>query len=93
MRAVVREFHDIAPEVRHFVFEVPEVERLQFKPGQFVSFKETLKGKQIRSVALLGSDARLTYDLRADGLHIALPAQPKEGYAYAFQIALDGLAR
>jgi alpha-L-fucosidase len=52
-----------------------------------------LKGKQIRSVALLGSDARLTYDLRADGLHIALPAQPKEGYAYAFQIALDAPAR
>jgi alpha-L-fucosidase len=52
-----------------------------------------LKGKQIRSVALLGSDAKLTYDLRADGLHIALPAQPKEGYAYAFQIALDAPAR
>jgi alpha-L-fucosidase len=52
-----------------------------------------LQGKQIRSVALLGSDAKLTYDLRADGLHIALPTQPKEGYAYAFQIALDGPAR
>jgi alpha-L-fucosidase len=49
-----------------------------------------LKGKQIRSVALLGSDAKLTYDLRADGLHIALPSQPAEGYAYAFRVALDG---
>jgi alpha-L-fucosidase len=52
-----------------------------------------LKGRQIRSVALLGSDAKLTYDLRADGLHIELPSQPTEGYAYAFQIALDGPAR
>ncbi len=47
MRATVVEFHDIAPEVRHFVFEVPQVQQLHFKPGQFVSFNETLRGKQI----------------------------------------------
>ncbi|HTW63191.1 MAG TPA: FAD-binding oxidoreductase, partial [Bryobacteraceae bacterium] len=47
MRATVVEFRDIAPEVRHFVFEVPEVEELHFKPGQFVSLKETLNGKKI----------------------------------------------
>jgi CDP-4-dehydro-6-deoxyglucose reductase len=47
MRAVVLEFHDIAPEVRHFVFEVPALQRLHFKPGQFVSFQETLNGKKI----------------------------------------------
>jgi CDP-4-dehydro-6-deoxyglucose reductase len=47
MRATVLEFHDIAPEVRHFVFEVPQVQQLNFKPGQFVSFNETLRGKQI----------------------------------------------
>jgi CDP-4-dehydro-6-deoxyglucose reductase, E3 len=47
MRATVLEFHDIAPEVRHFVFEVPEVEQLHFKPGQFVSFRETIGDKMI----------------------------------------------
>jgi len=47
MKARVVEFHDIAPEVRHFVFEVPEVQQLNFKPGQFVSFNETLNGKKI----------------------------------------------
>jgi CDP-4-dehydro-6-deoxyglucose reductase len=47
MRATVLEFHDIAPEVRHFVFEVPEVEQFPFKPGQFVSLKETIHGKKI----------------------------------------------
>ena len=52
-----------------------------------------LKGKKIRSIALLGSDAQLTYNLQADGLHIALPSQPAEGYAYAFRIALDGPPR
>ena len=47
MKATVLEFRDIAPEVRHFVFEVPEVQQLPFKPGQFVSLKETLNGKKI----------------------------------------------
>jgi NAD(P)H-flavin reductase len=47
MKATVLEFHDIAPEVRHFVFQVPEVQQLQFKPGQFVSFNATLRGKKI----------------------------------------------
>ena len=47
MRATVLDIHDIAPEVRHFVFEVPGIEQLHFKPGQFVSFNETLKGKKI----------------------------------------------
>jgi len=47
MKATIVEFHDIAPEVRHFVLEVPEVEQLHFKPGQFVSLKETLNGKKI----------------------------------------------
>jgi CDP-4-dehydro-6-deoxyglucose reductase len=47
MKAVLIEAHDIAPEVRHFVFQVPEVESLHFKAGQFVSFQETLGGKKI----------------------------------------------
>jgi ferredoxin-NADP reductase len=47
VKATVLEFYDIAPEVRHFVFEVPEVLRLHYKPGQFVSFTETVNGKKI----------------------------------------------
>jgi len=47
MRATLLEFHDIAPEVRHFIFEVPEVQQLNFKPGQFVSLNETIAGKTI----------------------------------------------
>ncbi len=47
MKALLVESHEIAPLVRHFVFEVPEVERLHFKPGQFVSFSEMLGGKKI----------------------------------------------
>ena len=47
MIARLIEFREIAPNVRHFVFEAPEVEELYFVPGQFVSFTETLRGKQI----------------------------------------------
>ncbi|MGA2878704.1 MAG: FAD-binding oxidoreductase [Bryobacteraceae bacterium] len=47
MKATVLEFRDIAPEVRHFVFEVPEIQQLHFKAGQFVSFNEMVNGKKI----------------------------------------------
>jgi len=47
MKAVLIESHEIAPLVRHFVFETPDVDQLRFKPGQFVSFTETLGGKKI----------------------------------------------
>jgi CDP-4-dehydro-6-deoxyglucose reductase len=47
MKAVLIESHDLAPLVRHFVFETPEVAQLPFKPGQFVSFNEVLDGKKI----------------------------------------------
>ena len=55
--------------------------------------QEALKGRQIQAITLLGSDAKLTYNLGPDGLHIQLPAKPSEGYAYAFRIALDGPPR
>lgn len=47
MKATLIESREIAPEVRHFVFQAPEVQELHFKPGQFVSFQATLGGKKI----------------------------------------------
>ncbi len=47
MKAKLIQQSEIAPGVRSFVFEVPEVELLYFIPGQFVSFTETIQGKQI----------------------------------------------
>lgn len=50
----MREYHaklialrDLAPEVRHFVFEVAEADRVQFAPGQFVSVTERIAGREI----------------------------------------------
>jgi len=47
MKATLVGSRELAPEVRNFVFEVSAVDELQFKPGQFVSFEETLGGKKI----------------------------------------------
>jgi CDP-4-dehydro-6-deoxyglucose reductase, E3 len=47
MRARLVESYELAPEVRHFVFEAPEVQQIHFKAGQFVSLSEDLAGKKI----------------------------------------------
>src|SRR6266404_622609 len=47
MQARLIESVEIAPDVRHFVFEAPEIERVDFTPGQFVSFTNAINGKDI----------------------------------------------
>ncbi len=46
-KVVLLEIRDIAPAVRHFVFEAPELDRLDFVPGQFVSFTDDVGGRAI----------------------------------------------
>ena len=46
---------EIAPAVRHFVFEAPELEKLEFVPGQFVSLNATIGGKHITRAYSLAS--------------------------------------
>ena len=47
MQAKLIEWVEIAPGVRHFVFEAPQIERLDFTPGQFVSLSGEVEGKII----------------------------------------------
>lgn len=47
LQAQLVEYRDIAPQVRHFVFEVPDVDRLEFQPGQFVSLTDDVNGRPI----------------------------------------------
>ena len=47
LKARLVETRDIAPEVKHFVFDVPEVEQLPYLPGQFVSFSRDAGEKRI----------------------------------------------
>ena len=55
MQAKLIESIEIAPEVRHFVFEVPEVEKFTFVPGQFVSMNQVIDGKKITRAYSLAS--------------------------------------
>jgi alpha-L-fucosidase len=44
---------------------------------------------KVQSVTLLGSDAKLSFEQRADGLHIQMPAGKPGAYAYSFRILFD----
>ena len=57
--------------------------------------QRTLGGKLLerhglRCVALLGSDTKISFDQRPDGLHVHLPAQSPAKYAYAVRITFHG---
>lgn len=58
MRAQLIESHEIAPDVRHFLFEAEGVERLDYLPGQFVSFSEDFGGKNITRAYSIASAPR-----------------------------------
>jgi ferredoxin-NADP reductase len=47
VQAKLIEWVEIAPGVRHFVFEAPQLERLDFVPGQFVSLTDSVGRRAI----------------------------------------------
>lgn len=51
-----------------------------------------LGGQRIQSVTLFGSDAKVSFEQQADGLHITAQAKPAGEAAYVYQITLDGPA-
>ncbi len=70
MKATLVESHELAPEVRHFVFQAPEVQQLRYKPGQFVSFQETLDGKKItRAYSIASLPAGNRFELCLNLVH------------------------
>lgn len=50
------------------------------------SLASTVGSERVRSVTLLGSDAKLQFDQRPDGLHVRMPAQAPAKYAYALRM-------
>ncbi|MBN9656872.1 MAG: hypothetical protein J0H49_01765 [Acidobacteria bacterium] len=56
MKARLIESVEIAPEVRHFTFAVDSLERLDFTPGQFVSFSRDVLGKSITRAYSIASE-------------------------------------
>ena len=47
MQARLVSARDLAPEVRHFEFEVIDRQQFRFTPGQFVSLKENVAGREV----------------------------------------------
>jgi alpha-L-fucosidase len=50
------------------------------------SVTSTVGTEHVQSVTLLGSDAKLQFDQRADGLHVRMPAQAPAKYSYALRM-------
>ena len=53
------------------------------------SLAQTTGSERIQSVALLGSDAKVQFTQRADGLHVQVPAQSTGKYAYAIRVTFE----
>ena len=53
------------------------------------SLAQTVGSEHVQSVVLLGSDAQLKFDQRADGLHVQVPAQAPTKCAYALRVRFD----
>ena len=53
------------------------------------SLTQTTGSERIQSVALLGSDAKVQFTQRADGLHVQVPAQSTGKYAYAIRVTFE----
>jgi CDP-4-dehydro-6-deoxyglucose reductase, E3 len=72
-RAKLLSTRDLAPEVRHFDFEVPETAEFTFTPGQFISILDHVDAKEITraySIASprMGNRFSLCLNRVADGL-------------------------
>jgi ferredoxin-NADP reductase len=64
MRARLIKSREIGPEVRHFVFDVPTAERLDFTPGQFVSFSQDILGRSVtRAYSIASAPAGSHFEL------------------------------
>lgn len=64
MRAVLVDSREIAPETRHFEFELPEVDDFDFVPGQFISLVHLVEDKSItRAYSLSGLPYRSRFSI------------------------------
>lgn len=58
MQARLLGWRDIGPEVRHFDFDVPALERFEFTPGQFVSLSGEQGGRMVKRAYSIASPPR-----------------------------------
>ena len=53
------------------------------------SLAKTVGTESVQSAALVGGDAKLAFQQRADGLHVQLPAQAPAKYAYVLRLSFE----
>ncbi len=53
------------------------------------SLAQTIGSEPVQSVALVGRNAKLQFNQRADGLHVQVPAQPTGKYAYVLRVTFE----
>jgi alpha-L-fucosidase len=53
------------------------------------SLAKTVGTERVQSVAMIGGDAKLQFEQRADGLHVQLPAEAPAKYAYALRLSFE----
>jgi alpha-L-fucosidase len=53
------------------------------------SLARTVGDQQVQAVALLGSDTKLRFEQRGDGLHVQLPGQSPAKYAYVLRVTFE----
>ena len=64
MRARLIKSREIGPEVRHFIFDVPATDGLEFTPGQFVSFSQDILGRMVtRAYSIASAPAGSHFEL------------------------------
>lgn len=64
MRARLIKSREIGPEVRHFVFDVPATDSLDYTPGQFVSFSQDILGRAVtRAYSIASAPAGSHFEL------------------------------
>ena len=61
--------------------------------GVIRSLAQSVGSERVLSVALVGSDTKLQFEQRADGLHVKLPGQAPAKYAYALRVRFGSSAR
>jgi CDP-4-dehydro-6-deoxyglucose reductase, E3 len=69
-QAKLTRYIEIAPDNRHFWFEVPDLESFDFIPGQFVSLSEMINGKKVtRAYSIASRPYRNTFELCLNEVH------------------------
>lgn len=53
------------------------------------SLAQNVGGESVQSVALVGSEAKIQFEQRTDGLHVQLPAQAPGKYAYVLRVSFN----